>query len=391
MTPPNADGPLPTPNRFLMEVSNLKFTPGPLTKLVNGESNPFEMSFASQAPTNTTSVSAASHTSAPTPTLPSLPLPNVIPRIADHLAPDSRYAPVVRKPQASGQQDHMSIPTDDSKRSSQPSQLLTNFAPLSTYQSQIYQPVKRSISPSAPGVPSATSGLPSFVPAAKRPAFKDDSSTPTTSTSSSSTQSHHRSKERPQRAAAVKARKSVVNQVESSDEEYEEPVQRGRSDNRDNNNNSLSANTPAVGSSRSRTSSMGSGTSSISTSNKRKRYDEVDDFGSGERGTSMSANDEEDGRLLTEEEKRRRFLERNRIAAHKCRQKKKQWMQELEARSMEAEKQNKEMHILVSQLREEIVMLKNQMLLHRDCNCESIRSFVNSPRFAGIGANGYNR
>ncbi|KAJ3205396.1 hypothetical protein HDU67_008879 [Dinochytrium kinnereticum] len=82
-----------------------------------------------------------------------------------------------------------------------------------------------------------------------------------------------------------------------------------------------------------------------------------------------------------EEDKRKKFLERNRVAASKCRQKKKIWMQELEQKSTELTERNKELHSTVGQLKEEVLLLKNQLLLHRKCRCNMIQSFIASPQF----------
>ncbi|ORX89666.1 hypothetical protein K493DRAFT_318533 [Basidiobolus meristosporus CBS 931.73] len=77
-----------------------------------------------------------------------------------------------------------------------------------------------------------------------------------------------------------------------------------------------------------------------------------------------------------DEEKRRRFLERNRVAASKCRQKKKMWVKELEQKSEEITTRNKELQLMVSQLKEELLQLKSQLLGHRNCNCNVIQQYV---------------
>ncbi|KAJ3095477.1 hypothetical protein HDU97_006899 [Phlyctochytrium planicorne] len=82
-----------------------------------------------------------------------------------------------------------------------------------------------------------------------------------------------------------------------------------------------------------------------------------------------------------DEEKRKKFLERNRVAASKCRQKKKLWMQELEQKSTELSERNKELIATVGQLKEEVLLLKNQLLLHRKCRCNVIQNFIQSPQF----------
>ncbi|KAI8051940.1 hypothetical protein BDF22DRAFT_689138 [Syncephalis plumigaleata] len=72
--------------------------------------------------------------------------------------------------------------------------------------------------------------------------------------------------------------------------------------------------------------------------------------------------DDDDDDDEDDENKRQKFLERNRVAAFKCRQKRKAWMQELETKSDEVTKRNKALHLLVNQLKEEAIQLKNQMV-----------------------------
>jgi hypothetical protein len=59
--------------------------------------------------------------------------------------------------------------------------------------------------------------------------------------------------------------------------------------------------------------------------------DQLDD-GSGGGGGSLDGLSQTDGRPETEEEKRKNFLERNRQAALKCRQRKKAWLNELQSK-----------------------------------------------------------
>ncbi|KAJ1965282.1 Vacuolar inheritance and morphology protein [Dipsacomyces acuminosporus] len=98
---------------------------------------------------------------------------------------------------------------------------------------------------------------------------------------------------------------------------------------------------------------------------------------------SSSANDEMDENEATdsndeseEQRRRRKFLERNRIAASKCRQKKKLWIQELERRAEDVTMQNRTLHLTVAQLKEEVIILKNQLLAHRNCGCTAIHQFL---------------
>ncbi|KAL5121561.1 Transcription factor [Pleosporales sp. CAS-2024a] len=84
----------------------------------------------------------------------------------------------------------------------------------------------------------------------------------------------------------------------------------------------------------------------------------------------MNIKDEEthkDGRKMTDEEKRKNFLERNRVAALKCRQRKKQWLANLQAKVELFSTENDALSATVTQLREEIVNLKTLLLAHKDC------------------------
>jgi len=75
----------------------------------------------------------------------------------------------------------------------------------------------------------------------------------------------------------------------------------------------------------------------------------------------------ENGRKLTDEEKRKNFLERNRVAALKCRQRKKQWLSNLQNKVELYSTENDALAATVTQLREEIVGLKTLLLAHKDC------------------------
>ncbi|KAJ5887975.1 hypothetical protein N7495_008016 [Penicillium taxi] len=74
-----------------------------------------------------------------------------------------------------------------------------------------------------------------------------------------------------------------------------------------------------------------------------------------------------DPKKMTDEEKRRNFLERNRVAALKCRQRKKQWLANLQAKVELFSTENDALTATVAQLREEIVNLKTLLLAHKDC------------------------
>lgn len=70
---------------------------------------------------------------------------------------------------------------------------------------------------------------------------------------------------------------------------------------------------------------------------------------------------------MTDEEKRKNFLERNRVAALKCRQRKKQWLANLQSKVELFSTENDHLTQQISQLREEVVNLKTLLLAHKDC------------------------
>lgn len=98
----------------------------------------------------------------------------------------------------------------------------------------------------------------------------------------------------------------------------------------------------------------------------------------------------ENGKKMTDEEKRKNFLERNRfvtfhnsnnlrfhfmlilflirVAALKCRQRKKQWLANLQAKVELFSNENDNLSAQVAQLREEIVNMKQILLQHKDCS-----------------------
>ncbi|KAL1899881.1 Transcription factor [Sporothrix stenoceras] len=93
-------------------------------------------------------------------------------------------------------------------------------------------------------------------------------------------------------------------------------------------------------------------------------------------GDGDSQSDDDENRLgkdgqprpkMTEEEKRKNFLERNRVAALKCRQRKKQWLQNLQTKVELYSSENENLSSQINQLREEIVNLKTLLLAHKDC------------------------
>lgn len=70
----------------------------------------------------------------------------------------------------------------------------------------------------------------------------------------------------------------------------------------------------------------------------------------------------------TEEDKRKSFLERNRIAALKCRQRKKQWLEDLKTKAEFYAQENQTLTNEVTMLREQVMSLKSVLMAHKDCN-----------------------
>ena len=76
--------------------------------------------------------------------------------------------------------------------------------------------------------------------------------------------------------------------------------------------------------------------------------------------------------------KRSKFLERNRVAASKCRQKKKEWTSNLETRARELQNGKNQLALMVGSLKDEILFLKGELLRHTGCGCEKIREYLNN-------------
>ncbi|XP_060898605.1 cyclic AMP-dependent transcription factor ATF-7b isoform X4 [Labrus mixtus] len=67
------------------------------------------------------------------------------------------------------------------------------------------------------------------------------------------------------------------------------------------------------------------------------------------------------------DERRQRFLERNRAAASRCRQKRKVWVNSLEKKADDLANMNVSLSNEVSLLRNEVAQLKQLLLAHKDC------------------------
>jgi hypothetical protein len=76
--------------------------------------------------------------------------------------------------------------------------------------------------------------------------------------------------------------------------------------------------------------------------------------------------------------KRERALERNRIAASKCREKKKAHHQELEERARHLGDERKALINNVRALQDQLFAIKSHFLEHVDCQCTDIRDYIKS-------------
>lgn len=72
-------------------------------------------------------------------------------------------------------------------------------------------------------------------------------------------------------------------------------------------------------------------------------------------------------RSSNDEEKRKNFLERNRVAASKCRQRKKQLMQKMEDELAFYSNGYRQTSAQVTQLRAQLQKMKNILVAHKDC------------------------
>ncbi|KAK9768249.1 Transcription factor [Basidiobolus ranarum] len=117
---------------------------------------------------------------------------------------------------------------------------------------------------------------------------------------------------------------------------------------------------------------LGIDSKSIPGANKRKSSDSSRSDWSGDSDMSRrnSIDDTDNKKMksdMTPEEKRKLFLERNRKAALKCRQRKKQWLTNLQSKVEYLAQENETLESQATSLREEIINLKTLLLAHKDC------------------------
>ncbi|KAF3910901.1 hypothetical protein ABW20_dc0108338 [Dactylellina cionopaga] len=86
--------------------------------------------------------------------------------------------------------------------------------------------------------------------------------------------------------------------------------------------------------------------------------------------------DDEETKGMNESEKRARFLERNRVAASKCRKKKKIMNQRLEEKSRLLVQQNRFLSATLAKLRSDVLRLKQMVLTHHGCGNAPIEQYL---------------
>jgi len=115
-----------------------------------------------------------------------------------------------------------------------------------------------------------------------------------------------------------------------------------------------------------------------SRSSNRKRKSESEEIK--QERVSWSSNDDESfsgQQGGPQDNKRKKFLERNRLAASKCRQKKKEWANNLEEQARYQGQENKLLRASVAQLRDECLYLKNFLLsTHSGCSCVGVKNYL---------------
>lgn len=96
------------------------------------------------------------------------------------------------------------------------------------------------------------------------------------------------------------------------------------------------------------------------------------------RKNSLPEEEEEEEILKEDDSRRDRFLERNRIAASKCRQKKKVWVHDLEGTKQELENHNNSLHHEHNALVSELTRMKNMLMSHASCHDPNIDQWIDN-------------
>ncbi|KAJ8146889.1 hypothetical protein OY671_000015 [Metschnikowia pulcherrima] len=103
----------------------------------------------------------------------------------------------------------------------------------------------------------------------------------------------------------------------------------------------------------------------------------------------------EDDEGLDEEEKRKQFLERNRVAALKCRQRKKQQLTKMESELAFYSDGYRDLTAQVAQLRDQVMALRGLVFNHKDCSAlsnsvggyQQLQNILAQAEFVALGKN----
>ena len=103
---------------------------------------------------------------------------------------------------------------------------------------------------------------------------------------------------------------------------------------------------------------------------------EAEDEAEDEGAEFSDLEEDEDGQLGGGGNKRGKLLERNRVAASKCRQKKKVWVHDLEGAKSELETQHSSLQVEYNVLLDEVNQMKNYLMVHANCNDSNIDRWI---------------
>ncbi|KAI9470744.1 MAG: hypothetical protein EXX96DRAFT_585597 [Benjaminiella poitrasii] len=80
----------------------------------------------------------------------------------------------------------------------------------------------------------------------------------------------------------------------------------------------------------------------------------------------------------SDSEKRKSYLERNRQAALKCRQRKKEWLRNLQEKVEFLANDNEQLQLQANVMKDEVLNLRNMLLAHKDCHFSNSKPFISS-------------
>ncbi|KAI8070571.1 uncharacterized protein B0P05DRAFT_550226 [Gilbertella persicaria] len=86
--------------------------------------------------------------------------------------------------------------------------------------------------------------------------------------------------------------------------------------------------------------------------------------------------DQPEDQLESIANKRKQHLERNRLAAYRCREKKKNEQQHMVEQAEYLETRNASLQVMVNALKNQVMTLRELLLAHDVCDCEKVHSFI---------------